>query len=223
MVRTRGSAGIDVGVCTGGHWRGHRTKRCYRFTRAGKLARNPSIRCESGCFAKKCSNYDVCEIITVSSLPGNFCHLCTYLLACKKIHAADGGGECPVCMEEHSTVYKFPGCETHACCGPCMKRILFGDTPSCGARNYAQKVWKCVADDERIFTIKQQCPICRASDTRPFLDKFCAMEKEGTRALTNEFAVSARKLILQTMKAALAVNTAEAAQNPNSSASPNAA
>ncbi len=211
MVRTRRSAGVDMGVCTGGHWLGKNTRRCYRFTRAGKLKSNPAIRCTSGCFEKKCTNFDVCGVITKSSLKGDFCHLCTYLLACKKIQRppASTSGECPVCLETHDQLYQFPTCNRHVACSVCMKRILFGPVPRCGTANYTEKVWDCISDDDRIITTKQECPICRAVDNRSFIEKFASMEHNGNRARDNEFAAAARSLILETMKAALHIAAAD--------------
>ena len=90
-----------------------------------------------------------------------------------------------------------------------MRRILFGDVPRCGSANYAQKVWSKVAEDERIITTNQECPICRARDDRPFLEKFYAMETKGKRSRTNPFAESARDLILQSVRAAMAISREE--------------
>lgn len=106
-------------------------------------------------------------------------------------------------------MYTFPMCNRHSSCKQCMRRILFGDIPTCGSANYAQKMWDKISNDDRIITTNQECPICRAKDDRPFLEKFCAMEKNGKRSRANAFAASARDLILQSIKAAMSIPRAE--------------
>ena len=167
------------------------------------------IRCRAGCYPKKCVNYGVCGVTTVSPLDGEFCHLCTYLLACQKLEAlppAEAEPRCPICLEPAADQYKFPMCSRHGSCGPCMRRVLFGDAPRCGEANYTRKLWSSIADDDRIITLKQQCPVCRAYDSRSFIEKFESMQRGLQRTKSNEFAASAHRMILNTLKLALSVH-----------------
>lgn len=113
-----------------------------------------------------------------------------------------------MCYESRDTLYTFPMCGRHSGCRTCVRRILFGTVPPCGSSNYTQKVWDNISEDDRIITTNQECPMCRAKDARPFIEKFFEMEDKGKRAMATKFAQSARDLILQSFKAALSITHA---------------
>lgn len=201
MVCTRSSAGADVSVCSGGQWRSRHSRLCYRFTRAGKPVRNRGVRCAHGCEVRQCANFAVCGEVSVAPSPEPYCHLCTFMLACKPVRVDRSAAECPICLERCASAALFPGCERHKACLPCMRKLLFGNAPNSRSPAFFNSVTRAIHNDSLLLCGGQRCPICRRGDSRSMLDKALAMASHDGGE-TTQFSLTAQAVVVGALRAA---------------------
>lgn len=155
MVRTR--SGVATNKCNG-------SGQCRRWYRGRWRQTKACTKCR----VQRCRNAIMCKsTATKCSSKEFYCSRCVAFLACRPVSSA-GPGECPVCMESQP-LFGVPSCVGgHSLCGACLRRMWMG-TDSLPATAAEVVTW--THRNRKLLQHQQQCPCCRAADTRTAADR----------------------------------------------------
>lgn len=133
--------------------------RCDRLCEHGDAAylsdNDPLAYDGSECHCKKCPNFNVCHTWT----PDEMCPICqsTY----NQVLIAETTGNCPICTDEKTLLYKHPGCKHHLLCGTCLHALFVeGRRPEQPKPSEYGFVRTCNCEDGDAEWGTHQCDVC---------------------------------------------------------------